>query len=68
MADFRFYCEKHNAVYTCMRNKKGHYVLVCRQCIEEAGKKDQFSSPVAYVDAPDLVQQNERKNDAEEMK
>lgn len=67
MADFRYYCEEHNLVYSMVRRKDGSSVFGCRKCVEAAERKNQSESPVASKDAPKTEQQNERTNDAEEM-
>ena len=39
MADFRYYCDKHNMVYSHVRRKDGSSVLACRKCMEAAEQK-----------------------------
>ena len=56
MADFRYYCDKHNMVYSCVRGADGKFRLACRKCLEEAQNSE------AHNESPEKKQQMSQKN------
>ena len=67
MADFRYYCEAHNLVYSMVRGKDGKLVFGCRKCVEAAKQENQSESSIASNGTQKTEQQNERIQNAEEM-
>jgi hypothetical protein len=67
MADFRYYCDEHHLFYGSVRRKDGSLTFGCRRCIEAGRDKNQLKPPNASKLAPQIQQQNERTNHAEEM-
>lgn len=64
MADFRYYCDKHNMVYSCVHGADGKLFLACRKCLAEQQQNGVIVNGTMNNE-PKKIQQKSQKKVAE---